>query len=665
MMTEHFAQPKLSVPTPETSSIGKNLLMGGLKGASDIGATILSPLDRLGITDQTPEERRAKLQEFFTQQSNPESIAFKTGDIAAGIAGTAGIGGAIAKPLLAGAKYAPTLGRIGQAIESAGFNVGAPAASLGGKVANAALRVGGGAVTGGAAAGLINPENAGTGAVMGGALGAISPIINRAVEGVASKFIKPSGADQTAFNGATDEAINKVALDLNIKPSELPQDTVNLIKKQVLDAFKQGKQVDPAALLRQKEFEKLGIQPLQGQITRDPTQFAQELNLRGVSPDISGRLQQQNTAMQGIFGKPAMGASEPYQAGSQLAEALGKYQTGQKADISKLYEAARSEGGRFAGVDVPTFSKTANEALDSQMLGRFVPEQVKGLLNDISSGKLPLNVNNLVQVDSVLSQAQRNADAAGQKAIGVIRDALNNAPIESGAGEAAKKAFDIARQTARANFAQQEAIPALKAVAEGTATPDTFVKQFVIRGKTDEVKRMAELLKNQSPEAFGQAKLQVADDIRRAAFGENIASDAPVSPERLAKKLRELGTDKMAAFFSPEEIANYQTANRVASYIQKHPNASPVNTSNTLVSQLMTNPVTNLAAKGLEVIPGGSAAIGAVKAATGAVKNQMAASQAMNAKVPSTNLQLTEGQRKLLGKILGATSGSTAAVLSQ
>lgn len=633
---------------------------GAVSGAGDIGSTIINPLDK-----QARDERKINIKEGLKSLgANPDSSLYTTGKIGTQIAGTAGIGGALAKPLLAAAKYAPALGRVGQAIESAGFNVGEPALTLGNKALNAALRVGGGATTGAAAAGLINPDNAGTGAVVGGALGAISPIVNKAVQSVAGKFIKPTGADQAAFNGATDEAINKVATDLNIKPSELPQDTVNLIKSQVMDAFKQGKQIDPAALLRQKEFEKLGIQPLQGQITRDPTQFAQELNLRGVSPEIAGRLQQQNTALQGVFGKPAAEAVPSYQAGNQLSEALNKYQTGQKANISSLYEAARSDTGRFANVDVPTFSKNANDALDSQMLGRFVPEQVKGLLNDISAGNLPLNVNNLVQVDSVLSQAQRNADAAGKKAIGVIRDALNNAPIESGAGEAAKNAFDIARKAARANFAQQDAIPALKAVAEGDAIPDTFVKKFVIQGKTDEVKKLADLLRGQSPESFSQAKAQVADDIRRAAFGENLASDAPVSPERLAKKLRELGSDKMSAFFSPEEIANYQTANRVATYIQKHPNAAPVNTSNTLVAQLMTNPVTNFAAKGLEMMPGGGAAVAAAKAATGAVKNQMAASQAMNTKVPTVNLNLTEGQRRLLGKALGATSGAISAELA-
>jgi hypothetical protein len=157
----------------------------------------------------------------------------------------------------------------------------------------------------------------------------------------------------------------------------------------------------------------------------------------------------------------------------------------------------------------------------------------------------------------------------------------------------------------------------------------------------------------------------MADDIRRAAFGEDLASDAPVSPERLAKKLREFGTQKMGAFFSPEEIANYELAAKVATYVEKHPNAAAVNTSNTLVAQLMTNPALVGVAKVAGKIPGAQSTIEATKAIYTPIKQGLAVSKAVKPNVPMEKLPLTEPQRKLLSAVLGKTSGAVAGQLAE
>lgn len=672
------SQPaKQAMPNPDVSHAGIVGLGAGLGygvGNVALGAQhyLGKGLEGIGLDQagkwlvEDAASGRKKLESEVSPYKQVSPIMTGGGGIVGEIISTLPVGGIIAKPLMAGAKYAPQLGRIGQAIESAGFNVGEPAATMAEKVGNAALRVGGGATTGMAAGGLVNPgEGAVPGAIAGGAFGVASPLVGKVVNSVIGRGIRPSVTESQAFSSTTDNALSKAADDIGVDVKDLPDDTVRMIKDQVLKAFQQGKEIDPAALLRQEEFKKLGIQPLQSQITRDPTQFAQEFNLRGVSPEISGRLLEQNTALQSIFRNPAEQAQEVVPAGRGLIESLKVQDDAAKSKINELYKAAKDSSGRYAEVDVPAFSKAANDALDSEMLGRFLPDTVKNMLNDISTGKMPLNVNNLVQADSVMSAAQRQADDAGRKAIGVVRDALNNAPIASESGASAKQAFDVARVAAKERFAQQDVIPALKAVAQGDAVPDTFVKKFVLQGKTDEVKRLADMLRTSSPESFSQAKAQVADDIRRAAFGENTAGNAAVSPERLAKKLREFGSEKMSAFFTPEEIANYQTASRVAAYIAKHPNAAPVNTSNTLVAQLMTNPATMIAGKGAEMLPGAGVVISATKAATGAVKKQMAVSQAMNTNVPVKDIALTESQRRLLGKVLGGMGAGVSSQLAQ
>ena len=57
----------------------------------------LSPLDATGITGMSNADRRMALKQFFAENADPGSFAFKTGDVAAGIAGTAGAGGCLEK----------------------------------------------------------------------------------------------------------------------------------------------------------------------------------------------------------------------------------------------------------------------------------------------------------------------------------------------------------------------------------------------------------------------------------------------------------------------------------------------------------------------------------------------------------------------------------------
>lgn len=166
-----YNAPKADAPREDKYIAPHNVIMGALKGASDIGTTLLRPVDAVlnatGISDRTNKDRKASMQQFFRENADPESLAFKGGDLAAGIAGTAGIGGVLGKA--AGAAGASP--KVIAALESGGFRLDPRGAQVtGGAIANTALRAGAGAAGGAAAAGLINPEDAGAGAVIGGAL---------------------------------------------------------------------------------------------------------------------------------------------------------------------------------------------------------------------------------------------------------------------------------------------------------------------------------------------------------------------------------------------------------------------------------------------------------------------------------------------------------------
>jgi hypothetical protein len=91
---------------------------------------------------------------------------------------------------------------------------------------------------------------------------------------------------------------------------------------------------------------------------------------------------------------------------------------------------------------------------------------------------------------------------------------------------------------------------------------------------------MAKLLKEHAPEAYQQARAQIGAELRRAGFGENIAGDKPFSQERFNAKLRQMGTARLQAFFTPDEIATLRTAGRVGAYMESPPAGSAVNFSN-------------------------------------------------------------------------------------
>jgi hypothetical protein len=186
---------------------GHNTVMGALKGASDIGATLLSPVDfalnKLGITDKTNKERREQLKQFFSENADPESVGFKVGEIGTQIAGTAGVGGVLAK----GAQAVGAAPKIASALQSGGFSLGSPAATtVGGKAADMALRMGAGGATGAAMTGMVDPENMGTGAALGAALPpavGVAGAVGRGIKNLATHTLgSTTGAGSEAIKQA-------------------------------------------------------------------------------------------------------------------------------------------------------------------------------------------------------------------------------------------------------------------------------------------------------------------------------------------------------------------------------------------------------------------------------------------------------------------------------
>lgn len=432
------------------------------------------------------------------------------------------------------------------------------------------------------------------GALLGAPLGVVAPPLINA----ASKVIAPLKAALTpasAVKSAADDVMARAAAQIEqggTDLSQLPQSILGGARREVEQALRAGEQIDPASVARRIEFESVGVKPTLGQLTRDPMQYTRERNLRGVESageSLAERFSQQNNQLMSVLNDLGGGAAaEADVAGNALASRLKALDAPRRQAVTDAYETARATEGRYADIDVPAFSRAANDALDQGMLGRFLPAPIRNLLNDVSTGVTPLNVNTAVQMDSVMSAAQRGASRAGNdaeaKAIGVVRDALNNASIASETGAASKSAFDQARQAARQRFQQIEDIPALKAALDD-ASPDSFVQKFLISSDTPSATALAKYI-SEDPQAMSLARSQVVAYLQGKALGTNTTGDALFRPEAYNKALRSLGSNKLSAFFSPEEVAQLNTVGRVAANIGSQPAGSAVNNSNTAAAAM-------------------------------------------------------------------------------
>lgn len=167
------AAPQETKPKAEQgTSLGQhagNLLAGAIRGAGSIGATILAPYDIAkdalagkGLSLESNRERRAGIDGGLRELgADTDSTLYQGGKILAEIAGTAGAGGVLANGARALGASAPVV----QGLSTGGLNV-AGRSGFGGLLTRGVT----GAVVGGAAAGMVNPDDAGVGAMIGGGL---------------------------------------------------------------------------------------------------------------------------------------------------------------------------------------------------------------------------------------------------------------------------------------------------------------------------------------------------------------------------------------------------------------------------------------------------------------------------------------------------------------
>ncbi|QJW84370.1 hypothetical protein HK414_13035 [Ramlibacter terrae] len=233
---------------------------GGVRGAADIGNTILNAGGWLAdkginavrqptlsdLVTGKPQpgkrwnaDREASLNEFFDERIPQGDVAGNMGRIGMNVAGTMGVGPAMAFPLRAAGAAVPalssTLTPVANAVSSSGMSTGLNVgrnAPLAARAGDMALRVAGGAAGGYAGAGLVDPNSAEMGALFGGAA---PPVLQgaRAVTrglGTAASALRPA----PGVSGADMRSARDIAAMAGVDPNDLQA------VAQVRDALRQS-----------------------------------------------------------------------------------------------------------------------------------------------------------------------------------------------------------------------------------------------------------------------------------------------------------------------------------------------------------------------------------------------------------------------------------------
>lgn len=421
-------------------------------------------------------------------------------------------------------------------------------------------------------------------AAIGGLLGSAAPVALSKMVDIGSGLLNKGNVVTTRAGQVLSGASSPAQVNLTIQQtlgargidfSRLSAEAQAALSDDVRATLRAGAAVSADDIERKAAMLAFDLRPTAAQVTRDPKRWAFERNtadIEGAGDRLKARFVQQNQQLYGAAEKikGATGGVSPdaHEASGTALSSLLKMDAGKRAAVDSAYDAARNEAGRYVALDHVAFVKQANDALDAGMLGHYLPAQVKNILNDVATGKTPLNVNVAAQIDTVLSAAQRGAMPAEQKAIGVVRTALADAPAADAMGDAARSAFDSARGMARQRFAQIENTPSLKAALDGAA-PDQFFGKFVLRGNASDLQALKQSLSS-DPQAWNNLRGQTVEWLTdRATLGKG--ADGVFSGAQLRKAMATLGDQRMRVLFSPEEFANLKTLSKAASAATETP----------------------------------------------------------------------------------------------
>ena len=379
------------------------------------------------------------------------------------------------------------------------------------------------------------------------------------------------------------------------------------LRDEVAAAMRTGQPLDADALRRLLVFRQTGTTPTVGMLTQNPVTITREQNMARAAANMDDPALQQlpllenrniNQLLNLLDDAGARGAPDNMAASMSAIDSLEGLAAREKGNIGALYDAARDSSGRSLPLEGGTFSRVANQLLDQENVGSFLPPDIARKMNDIAQGKYPLTVDVAEQLKSSIGRMQRStADGNVRFALGLVRKALDDTPLQNAqrvnpgnlpavpgqvppsvqAGEESILAFNKARTANRDWMRRVEGNKALQAVVDGVE-PDRFFQKFVVgNGATAaDVRVLAAELDRGSRQSLKQA---IARHLKDKGTS-NTDDITKFSGAAYRQALDDIGEAKLSVFFSREELAQLKAIGDAAKYMQAQPAGSAVNNSN-------------------------------------------------------------------------------------
>lgn len=455
-------------------------------------------------------------------------------------------------------------------------------------------------------------------AQMGGAFlgGMAAPLAAGGVKSAVTKVgekLKPAPSAQD-FDQIITLKLNQSGVDF----SKLSDQVKRALRNDVQNALRTGGDLDSDALRRLVDFRMVeGATPTKGTITLDPRQVTLEQNLAKTGMNtqdpnlqVLGNVQNRNNAalIEALNKRGAGDVRSPYMlaAGEANVGKIAAADLAKQSATSKLYQAADDLSGGTIPLNRSELVQNIDSALAKANKNVFLPENVRGMINEIAKGEtviqgvkypVPFDVNALDNLMTTIATASRSTQDGNVKAaLKIVRDAIDSTDVRpvkqqfggnqlvTQAGADYLKTQDLkpkelldalnkARASHRERMAWQESSKPVEATVNGMQ-PDQFIRKFVLSG---DVADAAAVAQSGSPEATKSAILTYLKD---KALGGRSDETGTFGAATFNKTLKDIGDKKLALFFKPDEIEELKRLGRVAEYMTLQPKGSAVNNSN-------------------------------------------------------------------------------------
>ena len=331
----------------------------------------------------------------------------------------------------------------------------------------------------------------------------------------------------------------------------------------------------------------------EGQATGDIVKLSQEQNRRGKDPQLAERFNQQNKDLvdnvQEIrnLAAPDVYGTKTIENSQGIIDAYKEMDAARNDKISQAYKKLEDANGGQFPVDGQAIATKADALLAKKLKTEFLPSSIKNQLERFKNGEQmtfeqyeALRTNLAAEI----RKAEKSADGNAKTALGLVRQAAEELPLQANAAKNLKGMADEARTLARERFEMLKKDPAYNAAVNDIVPADNFIQKFVINGVNKNVQTMVNHLGKDSParQHMAAGTINWLGD-KAGIYGEQ----ANFSQANYNKALKQLDAVKNTQeIFDPATATHLRTLGNVAGYTQFQPRGSFVNNSNTLVGSL-------------------------------------------------------------------------------